>query len=57
MTERLARISARRPWATIGVWLLLMLVMGGIGQNLLPTTTSTRKSSANGEARVAADTP
>ena len=41
MTERLARISARRPWATIGVWLLLMLVMGGIGQNLLPTALTT----------------
>ena len=41
MTERLARISARRPWATIGAWLLLMLVMGGIGQNLLPTALTT----------------
>ena len=41
MTERLARISARRPWATIGAWLVLMLVMGGIGQNLLPTALTT----------------
>ena len=41
MTERLARVSARRPWITIGIWLLLFLVMGGIGQNLLPTALTT----------------
>ncbi len=41
MTERLARVSARRPWVTIGIWLLLALVAGGIGQNLLPTALTT----------------
>ena len=41
MTERLARLSARKPWVTIGIWLLLVLVMGGIGQNLLPTALTT----------------
>ena len=41
MTERLARFSARKPWVTIGIWLLLVLVMGGIGQNLLPTALTT----------------
>ena len=41
MTERLARVSARKPWVTIGIWLLLVLVMGGIGQNLLPTALTT----------------
>ena len=41
MTERLARVSARKPWVTIGIWLLLALVSGGIGQNLLPTALTT----------------
>ena len=41
MTERLARFSARKPWVTIGIWLVLVLVMGGIGQNLLPTALTT----------------
>ncbi len=41
MTERLARVSARRPWVTIGVWLLLVLVSLGIIGELLPTATTT----------------
>ena len=41
MTERLARISARRPLVTIGIWVLLVLVAGGISQNLLPTALTT----------------
>ena len=41
MTEALARISSRRPWITIGVWLLLVLVALGIVGQLLPTATTT----------------
>ncbi len=41
MTERLARFSARRPWITIALWLLLVLVAAGIGRNLLPTALTT----------------
>ena len=41
MTEALARISSRRPWVTIGVWVLLMLVALGIVGQLLPTATTT----------------
>ena len=41
MTERLARISARRPWITVALWLLLALVAAGIGGRLLPTALTT----------------
>ena len=41
MTESLARISSRRPWVTIGVWLLLVVVALGIVGQLLPTATTT----------------
>ena len=41
MTEALARISSSRPWITIGVWLLLVLVALGIVGQLLPTATTT----------------
>ena len=41
MTEALARISSGRPWITIGVWLLLVLVALGIVGQLLPTATTT----------------
>lgn len=41
MTESLARISSRRPWVTIGIWLLLCLVALGIVGRWLPTATTT----------------
>ena len=41
MTEALARISSGRPWITMGVWLLLVLVALGIVGQLLPTATTT----------------
>ena len=41
MTERLARISARRPWTTIVIWLLLALVALVVGGRLLPTALTT----------------
>ena len=41
MTESFARISSRRPWVTIGIWLLLVLVALGIIGQWLPTATTT----------------
>ena len=41
MTEALARISSRRPWVTIGVWLLLVVIALGVAGQLLPTATTT----------------
>ena len=41
MTESLARISARRPWVTIGVWLVLLVIALALIQNLLGSATTT----------------
>ncbi len=41
MTEWLARFSTRKPWATIGIWLVLVLVALVITGQLLPTATTT----------------
>ena len=41
MTESLARISARRPWITIGVWGVLVVVALGLVQALLASATTT----------------
>ncbi len=41
MTEALARISSRRPWVTIGVWLVMVVIALGIVGQLLPTATTT----------------
>ena len=41
MTERLARISARRPWTTIALWLVLAVVALAIVDRLLPTALTT----------------
>ncbi|MDE2836504.1 MAG: MMPL family transporter [Chloroflexota bacterium] len=41
MTEALARISSRRPWVTIGAWLVAVLLALGIVGQLLPTATTT----------------
>ena len=41
MTESLARISARRPWVTIGVWIVLVVIALGLIQSLLPSATTT----------------
>ena len=41
MTESLARISSRRPWVTIGIWLAIVLIALGIVGQLLPTATTT----------------
>ena len=41
MTQLLARISARRPLVTIGVWILLVVIALGIVGQLLGTATTT----------------
>ena len=41
MTDLLARVSARRPWLTIGAWVVLLLVAGALNVNLLDSATTT----------------
>ena len=41
MTEFLARISARRPWVTIGVWVALLVIALALIRTLLPSATTT----------------
>ncbi len=41
MTESLARVSARRPWVTIGIWGVLVLAALGLVQALLASATTT----------------
>ena len=41
MTEVLARISARRPWLTIGVWVLLVVIGLGLSGAFLGSATTT----------------
>ena len=55
MTGFLARISARRPWITVGVWLALVVVAAGITQNLLDSGTTTEfRLSGSAESERAA---
>ena len=41
MTERLARVSARRPWLTIGAWVALVIIASALNVNLLESATTT----------------
>ena len=41
MTESLARISARRPWVTIGIWGILVVIALALVQALLASATTT----------------
>ena len=41
MTEYLARVSARRPWVTIGVWIALIAIALVLIGTLLPSATTT----------------
>ena len=41
MTEALARISSSRPWVTIGIWVVMVLIALGVVGQLLPTATTT----------------
>ncbi|MEA2584572.1 MAG: putative drug exporter of the superfamily [Thermomicrobiales bacterium] len=35
LTARLARVSSHRPWRTIGIWIVLLVILGGL-QGVLP---------------------
>ena len=55
VTGFLARVSARRPWITIGVWLALVVVAAVITQNLLDSATTTEfRLSGSAESECAA---
>ena len=41
MTGFLARVSVRRPWVTIGVWVALVVIALALIQTLLPSATTT----------------
>ena len=41
MTEFLAAISVRRPWLTVGVWVVVIAVGAALVQSLLPSATTT----------------
>jgi len=41
ITERLARLAARRPWPTIGVWLVLIVVAGFLTMTFLGDALTT----------------
>ncbi len=41
MTELLVRISARRPWATIGVWVVLVAIAAALIYQFLGSATTT----------------
>ena len=41
MTEFLARISSRRPWVTVGVWAVLVVLAIGLIGALLGSATTT----------------
>ena len=41
MTETLARISARRPWLMIALWVILVVVGGALSSQLLDSATTT----------------
>ena len=45
MTEALARISARRPWLTIALWVVVVLVALVLVDRLLGSATTTEPAS------------
>ena len=55
MTAKLARLSARRPWMTVGVWVVVLAVALGLVQTLLPSATTTEfRLGSNYESEKAA---
>jgi RND superfamily putative drug exporter len=53
-TQSLARVSARRPWRTIGIWLIL-LVLAGFAATGLSGALSTQSTLTNNPESVQAD--
>ncbi len=41
MTERLARLGARRPWLTIAAWIVLLAIAAAVTARLLDSATTT----------------
>ena len=41
MTERLARLGARRPWLTIAVWIVLLAIAAAVTAQFLDSATTT----------------
>ena len=55
MTAKLARISARRPWITVGVWAVVLAIALALVQTLLPSATTTEfRLGSNYESEKAA---
>ena len=48
MTDTLARISARRPWVTIGLWVVAVVVALGLSGQLLESATTTELRLSSG---------
>ena len=48
MTDALARISARRPWVTIGLWMVAVIVALGLSGSLLESATTTELRLSSG---------
>ena len=48
MTDALARISARRPWITIGIWMVAVVVALGLSGSLLESATTTELRLSSG---------
>ncbi len=56
MTDALARMSARRPWLTIALWVVVVVVGLGLVGRLLGSATTTEFSlSTEVEAKTAAN--
>ena len=56
MTGYLARVSARRPLVTIAIWLIVVVIAGGLGSSLLDSATTTELRLTSGaDSQRAAD--
>ncbi len=56
MTESLARFSARLPWLVIALWVVLVIVGGGLSSQLLDSATTTElKLGGGAESEQAAE--
>jgi len=54
-TEALARLSARRPWRTIGLWLLVLVLAGISASTLNSALTTESRQLDNPESQQGAD--
>ena len=55
MTQLLARISVQKPWVTVGVWIVLVVIGAALTQRLLDSATTTEfRLSGSAESERAA---